>query len=83
MSSRILSSRRPLLLTGLRSLTCSLRKSIAAEWYRPFSTSMALTARELSSYLADSPPAVVRLEIGKHFAALSDKQKRYAHHISQ
>ena len=44
---------------------------------------MTLTAKELSSYLADSPPSVVRLEIEKHFGALSDKQKLYAHYISQ
>lgn len=42
-----------------------------------------MNAQELSGYLADSPPSVVRLEIAKHFDALSDKQKRYAHFISQ
>lgn len=44
---------------------------------------MALTAQELSQYLADAPPSVVRLEIAKHFDALSDSQKRYAHYISR
>ncbi|OAA66720.1 Peptidase M49, dipeptidyl-peptidase 3, eukaryotic [Niveomyces insectorum RCEF 264] len=44
---------------------------------------MSLTAQELSNYLADTPPSVVRLEIGKHFEALSDSQKRYAHFISK
>lgn len=44
---------------------------------------MALTAQELSQYLADAPPSVVRLEITKHFDALSDSQKRYAHYISR
>jgi len=44
---------------------------------------MALTTQELKSYLADTPPSVVRLEIAKHFDALSDKQKRYAHYISR
>lgn len=44
---------------------------------------MALSAQELKGYLADSPPSVVRLEIAKHFDALSDKQKRYAHYISR
>jgi hypothetical protein len=34
-------------------------------------------------YLADAPPNVVKLEIKPHFEALSDKQKRYAHHISR
>lgn len=34
-------------------------------------------------YLADAPPNVVKLEIKPHFEALTDKQKRYAHHISR
>ncbi|KOS16634.1 putative dipeptidyl peptidase 3 [Escovopsis weberi] len=38
---------------------------------------------ELQHYLADQPPTVVRLEIEKHFEALNDKQKRYAHFISK
>lgn len=38
---------------------------------------------EIKNYLADSPPAIVRLEIKKHFDALEDKQKRYAHFISR
>jgi hypothetical protein len=42
-----------------------------------------MNAQELSQYFADSPPAVVRLEIGKHFEPLTDKQKRYAHFISR
>ncbi|AEO65702.1 uncharacterized protein THITE_67951 [Thermothielavioides terrestris NRRL 8126] len=42
-----------------------------------------MNAQELTQYLADAPPSVVRLEIEKHFNALSDKQKRYAHFISQ
>jgi dipeptidyl-peptidase-3 len=42
-----------------------------------------MNAQELSQYLADAPPSVVRLEIEKHFAALSDQQKRYAHFISR
>ncbi|KAL2182713.1 dipeptidyl-peptidase III [Thermothelomyces heterothallicus CBS 203.75] len=42
-----------------------------------------MDAKELSQYLADAPPSVVRLEIEKHFNALSDKQKRYAHFISK
>lgn len=44
---------------------------------------ITMDAKELSSYLADSPPNVVRLEIAKHFEALTDKQKRYAHFISK
>ncbi|KIW10406.1 hypothetical protein PV08_11369 [Exophiala spinifera] len=36
-----------------------------------------------SHYLADNPPTVVQLEIAPHFAALSAKQKRYAHHLSK
>ncbi|KAK4144700.1 peptidase family M49-domain-containing protein [Dichotomopilus funicola] len=42
-----------------------------------------MNAKELAQYLADAPPSVVRLEIGKHFDALTDKQKRYAHFISK
>ena len=37
----------------------------------------------LDQYLADSPPTVVKLEIKPHFDALSDKEKRYAHHIAR
>lgn len=50
---------------------------------RHFTTTMSLSAQELKGYLADSPPSVVRLEIAKHFDALTDKQKRYAHYISK
>jgi dipeptidyl-peptidase III len=42
-----------------------------------------MDAEELANYLADAPPSVVRLEIEKHFVALTDKQKRYAHFISK
>jgi len=42
-----------------------------------------MDTQELKHYLADAPPSVVRLEIEKHFEALSDKQKRYAHFISK
>lgn len=42
-----------------------------------------MNASELTHYLADQPPSVVRLEIEKHFEALTDKQKRYAHFISK
>jgi dipeptidyl-peptidase-3 len=42
-----------------------------------------MNAQELKHYLADSPPTVVRLEIEKHFDALTDKQKRYSHFISK
>ncbi|PNY21029.1 dipeptidyl peptidase 3 [Tolypocladium capitatum] len=38
---------------------------------------------ELVHFLADAPPSVVRLEIEKHFEALNDRQKRYAHFISK
>lgn len=44
---------------------------------------LTMDAQELKSYLADAPPSVVRLEIAKHFDALTDKQKRYAHYISK
>ncbi|KAI1779981.1 putative dipeptidylpeptidase III [Hypoxylon cercidicola] len=42
-----------------------------------------MNAQELEQYLADAPPSVVRLEIEKHFDALTDRQKRYAHFISR
>ncbi|KAK6954408.1 hypothetical protein Daesc_004375 [Daldinia eschscholtzii] len=42
-----------------------------------------MDAQELQQYLADAPPSVVRLEIEKHFDALTDKQKRYAHFASR
>lgn len=42
-----------------------------------------MNTQELSQYLADAPPSVVRLEIEKHFEALTNKQKAYAHHISR
>ncbi|KAF7560720.1 hypothetical protein G7046_g3427 [Stylonectria norvegica] len=42
-----------------------------------------MNKHELVHYLADQPPSVVRLEIEKHFEALTDKQKRYAHFISK
>ncbi|RPA94808.1 dipeptidyl-peptidase III [Choiromyces venosus 120613-1] len=36
-----------------------------------------------SHLLADSPPTICRLEIAPHFAALTPKEKLYAHHISR
>lgn len=44
---------------------------------------LTMDTQELAAYFADSPPSVVRLEIAKHFDALTDKQKRYAHFISK
>ena len=64
-----LTARRPL-LTQQSSLLPHIRR-------------FTMEAKELAQYLADAPPAVVRLEIEKHFVALSDKQKRYAHFISR
>ncbi|KAL1882739.1 hypothetical protein VTK73DRAFT_1259 [Phialemonium thermophilum] len=42
-----------------------------------------MDAQEIANYLADAPPSIVRLEIAKHFDALTEKQKRYAHFISK
>ncbi|TAQ88328.1 hypothetical protein B7494_g3334 [Chlorociboria aeruginascens] len=42
-----------------------------------------MNAAELKNFLADSPPSAVTLEIKKHFDALSDTNKRYAHFISR
>lgn len=44
---------------------------------------LTMNAQDLAQYLADAPPTIVRLEIEKHFDALTDKQKRYAHYISK
>ncbi|KAH8592498.1 putative dipeptidyl peptidase 3 [Bisporella sp. PMI_857] len=42
-----------------------------------------MDAEEIKHFLADSPPSTVNLVIKKHFEALSDKEKRYAHYISR
>jgi hypothetical protein len=42
-----------------------------------------MNAQELKLFLADSPPSTVNLVIKKHFEALSEQQKRYAHYISR
>jgi dipeptidyl-peptidase-3 len=42
-----------------------------------------MASPDMKHFLADQPPSVVRLEIEKHFDALNDKQKRYAHFISK
>jgi hypothetical protein len=44
---------------------------------------LTMNAQELKNFLADSPPITVNLEIKKHFDALSDQQRRYAHYISR
>lgn len=54
-------------LTNLRSL--------------PTTSTMDPSVR--AHYLADNPPTVVRLEIAPHLAALTPKEKRYAHHLSR
>lgn len=36
-----------------------------------------------STYFADHPPTIVRLEIKPHFEALTQQQKQYAHHLSR
>ncbi|EJT73442.1 dipeptidyl-peptidase 3 [Gaeumannomyces tritici R3-111a-1] len=71
-------------ILGVAARPSRLRTRPIPACVRSFATStMALSAQELRGYLADSPPSVVRLEIAKHFDALSDKQKRYAHYISR
>jgi hypothetical protein len=42
-----------------------------------------MNAQELQNFLADSPPTTVNLVIRKHFEALDDQQRRYAHYISK
>jgi hypothetical protein len=44
---------------------------------------LKMNAQELKNFLADSPPSTVNLEIKKHFEALTDQQRRYAHYISR
>lgn len=58
----------------------SLHHSFVARLY---AATAKMGADDLKHFLADAPPSVVRLEIEKHFEALSDKQKRYAHFISR
>lgn len=38
---------------------------------------------DISTYYADHPPTIVRLEIKPHFDALTQQQKQYAHHLSR
>jgi hypothetical protein len=49
----------------------------------PTINQLTMLAEELKNFVADSPPSTVRLEIKKHFEALSEQQKRYAHYISR
>jgi len=44
---------------------------------------LRMDTQELKHFLADSPPSAVKLVIKKHFEALDDQQKRYAHYISR
>lgn len=64
-----------------RILSPILVSSLASQSNRRYLNTM--DAQDIKAYLADSPPSVVRLEIAKHFEALTDKQKRYAHYISK
>jgi hypothetical protein len=48
-----------------------------------FNNFTKMNTQELKNFLADSPPSAVNLVIKKHFDALDDKQKRYAHYISR
>ena len=43
----------------------------------------AMDEATLKQYLADDPPTIVPLTIKKHFDALGDKEKQYAHFISR
>jgi len=70
---------------SLRAPALTARRPLLTQQSRlvPHIRRFTMEAKELAQYLADAPPAVVRLEIEKHFVALSDKQKRYAHFISR
>lgn len=54
------------------------RLNLIRQQLLPFQTVM-----DLSHYLADSPPTVVKLEIKPHFEALNKQEKQYAHHLSR
>ncbi|KAJ0164382.1 putative dipeptidyl peptidase 3 [Colletotrichum tanaceti] len=79
-------------LTSLRAASPSIHTSLKTVRLRNHFPLLArpsrqrfytMNAQELTHYLADAPPSVVRLEIEKHFEPLTDKQKRYAHFISK
>ena len=38
---------------------------------------------DLSNYLADSPPTVVKVEVKQHFEALSRRERLYAGYLSR
>lgn len=67
---------------SLRSLA-QTRHHIPKPVFSTFAISQTMDPKTKQLYLADAPPNVVKLEIKPHFEALSDKQKRYAHHISR
>lgn len=75
------------LFTSRSSLSSSTSSLTPIKCNSFSSTTFKLTAKmnaaELANYLADSPPSAVRLEIKKHFDALNEKQKLYAHYISR
>lgn len=49
----------------------------------PLPLSASITNIPPTTVLADSPPTICRLEVAPHFAALTLKEKLYAHHISR
>lgn len=69
----------------IRSLSPRIAGVALSQFASSFTTTAAtmMKPEELKHYLADQPPSVVRLEIEKHFALLTEKQKRYAHFISK
>ena len=67
---------------SLRSLT-QIRHHIPKYFFGTLSCFQTMDPKTKQLYLADAPPNVVKLEIKPHFEALTDKQKRYAHHISR
>src|SRR5437763_1512441 len=70
------------LLSSLRRLN-QVRFHIRSHSCRTLAYSTTMDQKTKQLYLADAPPSVVKLEIRPHFEALTDKQKRYAHHISR
>jgi hypothetical protein len=67
---------------GLQRLT-QVRLPNSSHSFGTLACSKTMDPRTRQLYLADASPNVVKLEIKPHFDSLTDKQKRYAHHISR
>lgn len=78
-----LRSQSETIFTGVvRRVTLLTQHLISFHSANPNSLTPAITM-DLTHYLADSPPTIVRLEIKPHFEALNKQDKQYAHHLSR